>query len=78
MIDVIINGAKGKMGRLIKTVIETDYKERARIVQLRDFDTQEPAPKADIVIDFSLPEGAKKAYPANGQTFPTESVPIAK
>ena len=48
MIDVIINGAKGKMGRLIKTVIETDYKERARIVQLRDFDT--------------LPEGAKQAY----------------
>lgn len=62
MIDVIINGAKGKMGRLIKTVIETDYKDKARIVQLRDFDTEEPAPKADIIIDFSLPDGAREAY----------------
>lgn len=62
MIDVIINGAKGKMGRLIKTVIETDYKDKARIVQLRDFDVKEPAPKADIIIDFSLPDGAREAY----------------
>lgn len=62
MIDVIINGAKGKMGALIKNILETEYKDTARIVQLRDFDTKEPAPKADIIIDFSLPDGAKQAY----------------
>lgn len=62
MTDIIINGAKGKMGALIKQIIETDYKDQARIVQLRDKDTAQPAPKADIIIDFSLPQGAQQAF----------------
>jgi len=62
MTDIIINGAKGKMGSLIKQIIETDYKDKARIVQLRDKDTNQPAPKADIIIDFSLPQGAQQAF----------------
>lgn len=62
MIDIIINGAKGKMGSLIKEILLKDYAQEARIVHLADLDTKEPAPKADIIIDFSLPQGAKKAY----------------
>ncbi len=62
MTDIIINGAKGKMGALIKQIIETEYKDQARIVQLRDKDTAQPAPKADIIIDFSLPQGAEQAF----------------
>ncbi len=61
MTDIIINGAKGKMGSLIKEIILKDYPQ-AHIVQLADLDTKEPAPKADVIIDFSLPQGAKKAY----------------
>lgn len=62
MTDVIINGANGKMGALIKNIVETEYQGKARIAQLRDLDTKEPAPKADVIIDFSLPQGAKEAY----------------
>lgn len=62
MTDIIINGAKGKMGSLIRQIIETEYKGQARIVQLRDTDTKEPAPKADVIIDFSLPHGAIQAF----------------
>lgn len=62
MTDIIINGAQGKMGRLIKQIIEEQYQGKAHIVQLRDKDTQEPAPRADVIIDFSLPQGALAAY----------------
>lgn len=62
MTDIIINGAQGKMGLLIKQIIEEQYQDKARIVQLRDKDTAQPAPKADVIIDFSLPSGALAAY----------------
>ena len=60
MIKVFLNGAKGRMGQLIKKNIE--LYDDMKIVGQKDkgvFENKEPF---DVLIDFSLPEGSKEAY----------------
>lgn len=61
MTKVAINGASGKMGSMIADIIEADKSLDMQIVCKRD----EGAPckeHFDLMIDFSLPAGAREAY----------------
>ncbi|WP_428897209.1 4-hydroxy-tetrahydrodipicolinate reductase [Parelusimicrobium proximum] len=58
---VIINGAKGRMGRMIADIISSDSSAGLEVFQLRDEGDVFSA-GADIVIDFSLPAGAEEAF----------------
>ena len=60
MIKVFLNGSSGKMGQLIAKNIEAD--EAMQIVGKKDKGVFEKSEHYDIVIDFSLPEGAKEAF----------------
>ncbi len=60
MIKVFLNGASGQMGQLIAKNIAL-YEDMA-IAGKKDKDVFEKGEQFDIVIDFSLPEGAKEAF----------------
>ena len=70
MIKVFLNGASGKMGQLIAKNIAL-YDDMA-IAGKKDKGIFEKGEHFDIVIDFSLPEGAKEAFQIakqNGSAF---------
>ena len=57
MTKVLVNGAQGKMGQLLCQILAQDNFE----VLTREIgDTT--CPKADLVIDFSSPQGAEESY----------------
>ena len=57
MTKVLVNGAKGKMGQLLCQILAQDNFE----VLTREIgDTT--CPKADLIIDFSSPQGAEESY----------------
>lgn len=60
MIKVFLNGASGQMGQLIAKNIAL-YEDMA-IAGKKDKDVFEKGEQFDIVMDFSLPEGAKEAF----------------
>lgn len=60
MIKVFLNGSKGRMGQLIEKNIAL-YQDM-QIVGRKDSDVFEKKEAFDILIDFSLPQGAKEAY----------------
>ena len=60
MIKVFLNGSSGQMGQLIAKNIEADAD--MQIVGKKDKDVFENKESFDILIDFSLPEGAKEAF----------------
>ena len=60
MIKVFLNGSSGQMGQLIVKNIAL-YEDMA-IAGKKDKDVFEKGEQFDIVIDFSLPEGAKEAF----------------
>ncbi|MDR0953392.1 MAG: hypothetical protein LBM71_04320 [Elusimicrobiota bacterium] len=62
MKKVLINGANGKMGQAIIKIIEGDYSLGLKIAALRDNGLNECDENVDLVIDFSLPEGATEAF----------------
>ncbi|MBN1150648.1 4-hydroxy-tetrahydrodipicolinate reductase [candidate division WOR-3 bacterium] len=59
-VGIILNGANGKMGRLLKDLIDKD--ERYRIVSIHDAGSElSDSSKGDVVVDFSSPKGFQKA-----------------
>ena len=57
MVKVLVNGAKGKMGQLLCQILAQNNFE----VLTREIgDTN--CPKADLIIDFSSPQGAEESY----------------
>lgn len=61
MKSVLINGAKGKMGAMIADIINNNAQFGLQVVCMCDRGDFCEKP-IDIVIDFSLPEGAAAAY----------------
>lgn len=61
MINILINGANGKMGRAIAKIIADNPDYNLKITARRDNNLREDGP-FDMVIDFSLPEGAASAF----------------
>ncbi|ACC97604.1 Dihydrodipicolinate reductase [Elusimicrobium minutum Pei191] len=61
MKKVLINGAKGKMGAMIAAIIKNSPELGLEISVLREVGEEVKNP-FDVVIDFSLPEGAKEAF----------------
>ena len=57
MAKVLVNGAKGKMGQLICQILAHDNFE----VFPREIGDK-TCPKADLVVDFSSPQGAEESY----------------
>lgn len=57
MTKVLVNGAKGKMGQLLCQILAQDNFE----VLTREIGGT-TCPKADLVIDFSSPQGAEESY----------------
>lgn len=63
MINVLLNGAQGKMGALLAKLIESDFSGQMQIVCARENAWQKYDDKdIDLVIDFSSPQGALEAY----------------
>ena len=60
MKKVIINGSKGKMGQAIARIIKSTPELGLEILALRDKEDTFQG-KADIIIDFSSPDGAQEA-----------------
>lgn len=58
---VLLNGADGKMGRMIAGIINNDPGYGLILCGGRE-EGQEFGGSADIVVDFSLPKGAEEAY----------------
>ncbi|MCR5504132.1 MAG: hypothetical protein K6E94_00930 [Elusimicrobiaceae bacterium] len=57
MTKVLVNGAQGKMGQLIcKILVQNKYEVLTREIGA------ENCPKADLIIDFSSPQGAQESY----------------
>ncbi|MGB2578409.1 4-hydroxy-tetrahydrodipicolinate reductase [Elusimicrobium simillimum] len=61
MKKVLINGAKGKMGAMIADIITKNPQLGLEISVLRE-EGQDVKGSFDIVIDFSLPEGAAESF----------------
>ncbi len=61
MTKVAINGAGGKMGRMIADIIEADTSLNMQIVCKRE-EGAACNEGFDLMIDFSLPEGAREAF----------------
>lgn len=61
MTKVLINGANGKMGQFIKKIIEETPSLGLQVSALRD-SGQISGGDFDMVIDFSLPQGAQEAF----------------
>jgi 4-hydroxy-tetrahydrodipicolinate reductase len=64
MLQLVINGARGRMGRLVRALATDD--ERFRVVACLGRDDHDDAPQlaprdVDVVIDFSSDEGARCA-----------------
>jgi len=57
MAKVLVNGAKGKMGQLICKILAQKHFE----VLTREIGDK-ASPKADLIIDFSSPQGAEESY----------------
>lgn len=56
--SVAVLGASGRMGRAVVELIEHDYREECRLTaEVSSSDSLDALVDADIVIDFSLPEG---------------------
>jgi 4-hydroxy-tetrahydrodipicolinate reductase len=63
MINVLINGAQGKMGGLIIKLIEGEFAEHMSVACARENAWQKDCgKKIDLVIDFSTPQGALEGY----------------
>ncbi len=62
MINVLINGSKGKMGAMIAEVIKNNPHLGLQLICARDMGEPVCADKVDVIIDFSLPDGAKDAF----------------
>lgn len=60
MKKVIINGSKGKMGQAIARIIKSTPELGLEILALRDKEDTFQG-KADLIIDFSSPDGAQEA-----------------
>ncbi len=60
MKKVIINGANGKMGQAIARIIAQTPQRGLEVAALREAG-QQVTQKADLVIDFSSPQGAQEA-----------------
>ncbi len=58
---VIINGANGKMGQAIARIISSTPELAMEVASLREAGEKTTA-SADIVIDFSSPQGAQEAF----------------
>ena len=57
MVKVLVNGAKGKMGQLIcKILAQKNFEVLTREIG------DKTNPKADLIIDFSSPQGAEESY----------------
>lgn len=57
MAKVLVNGAKGKMGQLIcKILARNNYEVLTREIGDKN------SPEADLIIDFSSPQGAQESY----------------
>ena len=57
MAKILVNGAQGKMGQLIcKILAQNNYEVLTREIG------GNPAVKADLIIDFSSPQGAQESY----------------
>ena len=61
MKKVIINGAQGKMGQAIARIIKSTPELGLEILALREAG-ETIQEKADVIIDFSSPEGAQEAF----------------
>ena len=61
MTKVLINGASGKMGQFIKKIIEENPSLGLQVAAQRDSGVMTGG-DFDLVIDFSLPDGAKEAF----------------
>lgn len=61
MTKVLINGASGKMGQFIKRIIEENPSLGLQVSAQRDSGVMTGG-DFDLVIDFSLPDGAKEAF----------------
>lgn len=61
MKKVIINGANGKMGQAIARLIKSTPNLGLEVVALRE-EGQKTDTLADLVIDFSSPQGAQEAF----------------
>ncbi|WP_424245586.1 4-hydroxy-tetrahydrodipicolinate reductase [Elusimicrobium posterum] len=61
MKKVLIHGANGRMGKMIADIIKSNPDKGLEVSVLRDIGL-EGTGEFDIVIDFSLPEGAQKAF----------------
>lgn len=61
MKKIIINGANGKMGQALVRLVKDSPKLELEIAALREAGQQVNA-KADIIIDFSTPQGAMEAF----------------
>jgi 4-hydroxy-tetrahydrodipicolinate reductase len=61
-VKVLINGANGKMGLAVAKVIEDSPALGFAVVARRDNSYEEAGAGVDLVIDFSLPPGARAAY----------------
>lgn len=61
MKKVIINGAQGKMGQAISRIIKSTPELGLEILALREAG-ETIQEKADVIIDFSSPEGAQEAF----------------
>ena len=61
MAKVLINGANGKMGQAIIKIIEADSTLNLQVSATRE-SGQEITQDFDLVIDFSLPQGAREAF----------------
>lgn len=61
MTKVLINGASGKMGQFIKKIIQDSPSLGLQVVAERDSGVLTGG-DFDLVIDFSLPQGAREAF----------------
>lgn len=61
MTKVLINGASGKMGQFIIKIIEENPSYNLTVAAKRE-SGQSVAEDIDLVIDFSLPQGAQEAF----------------
>lgn len=61
MINVLINGANGKMGKAIMKIIEENPSYNMKVTARRDENLTE-GDTFDLVIDFSLPGGAQSSF----------------
>ena len=62
MLNVMINGGKGKMGLAIADIINNNPQLGLQVVSARDMGEAVTGEKIDVIIDFSLPDGAREAF----------------